>query len=200
MASRTITTLTDDIDGSDADETITFAFKGMTYEIDLSKKNSRQDGQALQPYTTAARTTGGPRSGTGRTTRRGADKDQLAKIRDWARANGHHVSDGGRISTAVKSPTTPPTEDRIHPKAAHPRSGVGGFTVFSTSRLERYQTSASVQQRHPGQGPDAIQDGVAWVPSQSPSHPHGGSAQASGAGRSQAVVLRGEVAGDEMVA
>ena len=39
MASRTITTLTDDIDGSDADETITFAFKGMTYEIDLSKKN-----------------------------------------------------------------------------------------------------------------------------------------------------------------
>lgn len=31
--------------------------------------------KALQPYTTAARTTGGRRSGTGRTTRRGADKD-----------------------------------------------------------------------------------------------------------------------------
>jgi hypothetical protein len=111
VAARTITTLTDDIDGSDADETITFAFKGMTYEIDRSKKNLDKMVKALQPYTTAARTTGGRRSGTGRTTRRGADKDQLAKIRDWARAYGHQVSDGGRISTAVKSPTTPPTED-----------------------------------------------------------------------------------------
>ena len=39
VASRTITTLTDDIDGGDADETVTFAFKGTQYEIDLSKKN-----------------------------------------------------------------------------------------------------------------------------------------------------------------
>ena len=93
MALRTITTLTDDIDGSDADETVTFAFKGSQYEIDLSKKNLDKMVKALQPYTTAARTTGGRRrSGTGRTTRCGADRDQLAKIRDWARANGHHVS------------------------------------------------------------------------------------------------------------
>jgi len=81
VALRTITTLTDDIDGSDADETVTFTFKGTTYEIDLSKKNLDKMVKALQPYTTAARTTGGRRSGTGRTTRRGADKDQLTKIR-----------------------------------------------------------------------------------------------------------------------
>ena len=102
MASRTITTLTDDIDGGDADETVTFAFKGTSYEIDLSKKNVDKMVKALQPYTTAARTTGGRRSGTGRTTRRGADKDQLTKIREWARTNGHQVSDRGRISTAVR--------------------------------------------------------------------------------------------------
>ena len=102
MASRTITTLTDDIDGGDADETVTFAFKGTSYEIDLSKKNVDKMVKALQPYTTAARTTGGRRSGAGRTTRRGADKDQLTKIREWARANGHQVSDRGRISTAVQ--------------------------------------------------------------------------------------------------
>jgi hypothetical protein len=102
VASRTITNLTDDIDGSDADETVTFTFKGTTYEIDLSKKNLDKMVKALQPYTTAARTTGGRRSGTGRTTRRGADKDQLTKIRQWARANGHQVSDRGRISTAVQ--------------------------------------------------------------------------------------------------
>ena len=104
MASRTITTLTDDIDGSDADETVTFTFtfKGTTYEIDLSKKSLDKMVKALQPYTTAARTTGGLRSGTGRTTRRGAYKDQLTKIRQWARANGHQVSDRGRISTSVQ--------------------------------------------------------------------------------------------------
>ena len=102
MALRTITTLTDDIDGSDADETVTFAFNGTTYEIDLAKKNLDKMVKAFQPYTTAARSTGGRRSRTGRTPRRGADKDQLAKIRAWARAHGHQVSDRGRISAAVQ--------------------------------------------------------------------------------------------------
>ena len=59
MASRTITTLTDDIDGGDADETITF--EGTIYEIDLPKKIVDKMIKALQPYTTAARTTGGRR-------------------------------------------------------------------------------------------------------------------------------------------
>jgi hypothetical protein len=102
MASRTVTTLTDDIDGGEAAETVTFAFKGTQYEIDLSKKNLDRMIKALQPYTTAARKSGGRRSGTGRTTNRGADKDQLAKIREWARTNAHQVSDRGRISTAVQ--------------------------------------------------------------------------------------------------
>jgi nucleoid-associated protein Lsr2 len=102
VASRTITTLTDDIDGGNADETVTFSFKGTQYEIDLSKKNLDKMVKALQPYTSAARRSGGRRSGTGRTTSSGADRDQLARIRVWARANGHEVSDRGRISTAVQ--------------------------------------------------------------------------------------------------
>jgi hypothetical protein len=102
MATRTITTLTDDIDGSDADETLTFAFKGSQYEIDLSKKNVDKMVKALEPYTSAGRRTGGRRSGSGRTTAAGADQAQLAKIREWARANGHQVSERGRISAAVQ--------------------------------------------------------------------------------------------------
>jgi hypothetical protein len=102
VASRTITTLTDDIDGGDADETVTFSFKGTSYEIDLSKKNVDKMVKALKPYTSAARKAGGRRSGTGRTTASGADRQQLAKIREWARANGHQVSDRGRISAAVQ--------------------------------------------------------------------------------------------------
>ena len=104
MASRTITTLTDDIDGGDADETSPSRSTADLRDRPVQEGLDRMV-KALQPYTTAARTTGGRRrSGTGRTTRRGADKDQLAKIRDWARANGHQVSDGGRISTAVQEP------------------------------------------------------------------------------------------------
>jgi hypothetical protein len=53
VASRTITTLTDDIDGGDADETVTFSFKGTQYEIDLSKKNVDKTVKALQPDTSA---------------------------------------------------------------------------------------------------------------------------------------------------
>ncbi len=68
MASRTITTLTDDIDGGDAVHTVTFSVNGAHYEIDLSKKNVDKMVKALQPYTTAARKSGGRRSGTGRTT------------------------------------------------------------------------------------------------------------------------------------
>lgn len=102
MASRTITTLTDDIDGGDAVQTVTFSFNGTQYEIDLSEKNVDKMVKALQPYTTAARKDGGRRSGTGRTSNSGAERDQLAKIREWDRANGHQVSDRGRISAAVQ--------------------------------------------------------------------------------------------------
>ena len=102
MASRTITTLTDDIDGGDADETVIFSFKGTQYDIDLSKKNVDKMVKAPQPYTSAARKSGGRRSGAGRTTSSGGERDQLAKIREWARANGHQVYDRGRISAAVQ--------------------------------------------------------------------------------------------------
>ena len=112
MASRTITTLTDDIDGGDADETVTFTFNGTQYEIDLSKKNLDKMVKALQPYTTAARKSGGRRSGTGRSTNNAADRDQLAKIREWARANGHQVSDRGRSAPPSKRPTTRRTDHR----------------------------------------------------------------------------------------
>ncbi len=102
VASRTITTLIDDIDGGDADETVTFSFKGSQYEVDLSEKNVDKMVKALQPYNTAARKAGGRPSGPGRTTTSGADKDQLAKIREWARANGHQVSGRGRISATLQ--------------------------------------------------------------------------------------------------
>ena len=55
MAKRTVITLIDDIDGTDAAETIAFTIDGASYEIDLSTDNATKFRSALEPYTTMAR-------------------------------------------------------------------------------------------------------------------------------------------------
>jgi Lsr2 len=42
MAQKIRLTLIDDIDGSEADETVSFVFDGISYEIDLSNRNAEQ--------------------------------------------------------------------------------------------------------------------------------------------------------------
>ena len=102
---ETIVTLTDDLDGSKADRIILFAFQGASYEIDLSKKNATAFEKALAPYIDKARKA--PRAAaSGRGRRSGgsaprSDKQHLAAVREWARANGHDVSNRGRISASV---------------------------------------------------------------------------------------------------
>jgi hypothetical protein len=103
MASRTQVILEDDLDGGPADETVTFALQGAQYEIDLNSKNAQKLLKALEPYTAAARKTGGRRSSSGRSTRGGADKAQLAQMREWGKANGYKVSDRGRVSSELQA-------------------------------------------------------------------------------------------------
>lgn len=97
MAQRVQIILEDDIDGGPADETVTFGLDGVTYEIDLNEKNASALRDALARYTGNARRAGGRRS-TGRKT---ATKSNTSEVREWARANGHTVSDRGRISADV---------------------------------------------------------------------------------------------------
>lgn len=103
MARKVQVILTDDLDGKDADETVTFALDGTSYEIDLSAKNSKALRDAFAPYVGhARRVTKGRRSNGssgGRTAT--ADRAQTQAIRDWARRNGHQVSDRGRIPSTV---------------------------------------------------------------------------------------------------
>lgn len=105
MATETITRLIDDLDGSDAQRTVTFAWDGRTYEVDLSKKNAAALERVFKPYLAAARSV---RPVTARSSTRsagrpgtGARRRDLQAIRDWARAQGHEVSDRGRVPTAV---------------------------------------------------------------------------------------------------
>ncbi len=101
MAQRVQIILEDDIDGGDASETITFGLDGVTYEIDLNDKNAAALRDSLAAYVGAGRRVSGRRSaGTSSTSR--SSSSELAKIREWARANGHEVSDRGRISKAVR--------------------------------------------------------------------------------------------------
>jgi hypothetical protein len=101
MAQRVNIVLEDDLDGSDADETVTFALDGVTYEIDLSATNAAQLRDSLAPYVGHARRSAGRRA-AGRTAPRAAAKRDLGDVREWARKNGHKVSDRGRISAEIQ--------------------------------------------------------------------------------------------------
>lgn len=101
MAKRTITVLQDDLDGSDATETVSFAVDGVSYEIDLNDDNAARLRDDLAVWTAHATRVGGRRRTSSASATSGA-KEDLDAIRTWARSNGHEVADRGRISAKVK--------------------------------------------------------------------------------------------------
>lgn len=105
MAQKVTVLLVDDIDGGSADETVSFALDGVAYEIDLSDKNAAQLRDAFAQYVGAGRRVGSSRGGRGATGARGGSSrrrdGRTAQIREWARNNGHKVSERGRISAEV---------------------------------------------------------------------------------------------------
>ncbi|MFT3969755.1 MAG: Lsr2 family protein [Micropruina sp.] len=101
MARKTLVIVEDDLGGGAADESVTFALDGATYEIDLSAANAASLRDGLSVFIAAARrVSGGRRIGGGGPAR--TDKEQLDAIRRWARENGYEVSSRGRISKVVR--------------------------------------------------------------------------------------------------
>jgi hypothetical protein len=99
MASRTVLTLEDDLDGGAADETMRFALGGAEYEIDLSKKNARAFRTQLAPFVEHARRAGrGPRRPAARSV---SDRERSVAIRAWAKEQGIAVSERGRIAASI---------------------------------------------------------------------------------------------------
>ena len=103
MAQRVEVVLIDDIDGGDADETVTFAVDGVTYEIDLSDENARKLRDDFATWTGHARRAGAAKAPSRRRASGGAKRTDLGAVREWARANGHNVSDRGRISAEIQA-------------------------------------------------------------------------------------------------
>lgn len=106
MAQRVNVVLVDDIDGTDAAETISFAMDGVDYEIDLSEKHAADLRDAVSIYVGHARRTGGRRKGRGRSSSNsggsGGSGASAADIRAWARENGWEVPERGRVSAEVR--------------------------------------------------------------------------------------------------
>ncbi|MDD7967388.1 histone-like nucleoid-structuring protein Lsr2 [Actinomycetospora lemnae] len=114
MAQKVVVSLVDDLDQSEADETVEFGIDGATYEIDLSEANASALRDKLADYVAHARRSGGRRrsSSTGSSSsggRRGGggggraavDREQNQAIREWARKQGMTVSERGRIPSEV---------------------------------------------------------------------------------------------------
>ncbi len=101
MAQKVNIVLVDDIDGSEASETVTFGLDGTTYEIDLNDKNAAALRDVLSGYIGHGRKVGaGPRRG--RRSAAAAAGPSAREIRDWARSNGHDVPDRGRVAAEVR--------------------------------------------------------------------------------------------------
>ena len=105
MAQEVITKLVDDLDGSEATETVLFGLDGETFEIDLSAKNAAALRKALDRYRNSARQSStGRASSSGRRSRgkgraRG-DVDPKA-VRIWAAEHGIELASRGRIPSSV---------------------------------------------------------------------------------------------------
>jgi Lsr2 len=97
MAQRVVVTLSDDIDGGEAAETVTFGLDGKTYEIDLSAANADRLRDGLAPYVGAGRR----RSRSGKAFRTTAVAPDPATVRAWARSHGMDVPPRGRIPKKV---------------------------------------------------------------------------------------------------
>jgi hypothetical protein len=101
MAQKVNIVLVDDIDGSDASETVSFGLDGTSYEIDLNDKNAAALRDALSAYVGHARKVTASRGGRRRSSAT-TSGPSARELRDWARSNGYQVSDRGRVPAEVR--------------------------------------------------------------------------------------------------
>ncbi|MEV6649947.1 Lsr2 family protein [Streptomyces sp. NPDC051219] len=97
MAQRVVVTLSDDIDGGEAAETVVFGLDGKSYEIDLNLANAKKLRKSLAPYVEAARR----QSRSGKAYKLTSLAPDPAVVRAWARSHQYDVPPRGRIPKAV---------------------------------------------------------------------------------------------------
>lgn len=111
MAQIQTVRLVDDLSGSEAEETVSFALDGKQFEIDLSTGNASSLRDKLAPFVSAARSSAsspgaGRRAARAARSARGSNNNTPVRqhnqaVRAWARQNGYTVSGRGRIPAEV---------------------------------------------------------------------------------------------------
>jgi hypothetical protein len=146
MAERVEIELVDDIDGTAAEQTVTFALDGAVYEIDLNRAHAARLRAVLEPYVRTARSmTKGPAAkrgsaaGTQREQRRHrqANRDLTSQIRQAAertreQAKARHQADA----------TKPTAHERQQPVTSCP--AVESRPEPAPARAERKHTESPV--------------------------------------------------------
>ncbi|MGP9651032.1 hypothetical protein CQ010_06900 [Arthrobacter sp. MYb211] len=89
MARQVQIALIDDIDGSEAVESISFSIAGQHYEIDLNSEHADEFRAALEPYIEAARSA------------KQSSASEAPAIRAWAKENNIKVNARGRLNADV---------------------------------------------------------------------------------------------------
>lgn len=99
MAQKVNIILVDDLDGSEAVETVTFGLDGAQYEIDLNDKNATKLRKALTPFVGPARRVSKGKTATKRSTN---GTPVASEVRAWATAQGYEVPVRGRIPAEIQ--------------------------------------------------------------------------------------------------
>lgn len=103
MAQKVSILLVDDIDESEASETVTFALDGNNYEIDLNDKHAKDLRASLTKYVDHARKVAGKRaSGRKAPVTAGKNGASPKEMRTWALQQGMEVPDRGRIPESLR--------------------------------------------------------------------------------------------------
>jgi hypothetical protein len=153
---ETIVRMLDDLDGTEAAETVRFSLDGVQYEIDLSAANATALRAELADYIVAGRRdsggTGARRrqsstrpnghTGPGRTPSQAANRAESRAenraIREWARGKRMQVADRGRIPPAIISAyhaeVGSATPGNAPQKAAEPQTDVTARSAKASSQ------------------------------------------------------------------
>ena len=103
MAQKTVVTVVCDLphDGEiDGSETVSFAFEGVAYEIDVCSAHAKELHDTFTTFGEHARRVGSA-GGRRRKSRNGPGRERSSEIRAWARQHGHKVSERGRIPASI---------------------------------------------------------------------------------------------------
>ena len=102
MAQKVQVLLVDDLDGSEATETVTFGLDGVSYEIDLSSGNAGKLREELAHYVEHARKAStSAAQARRRRPRSGAGRERVRESASGPRRTAYKVNERGRIPANI---------------------------------------------------------------------------------------------------